>query len=559
MTIRTTSVLSGLHRRASSRAASAAARRSRRALRKLGAAAARSLRGSDSSSRCCADAADKRVLARRTGSSSSSTTATGCSPSKRRRPGVLLYSRAGNDSPRRLPEIASAIARAAVRALRARRRDRRARRATACPTSRCSKSAGALRAARTPSARRSSCRRRSSCSICSPSPVSTCARCRSLERKALLSTLLPTLGPLRYARAHRRARRGAARAGRRARARGRRRARRRTRRTASKRSHDWLKIKPRTPERLRGRAATRRRRAARTVLGALQLAAVRRTASSSTPAASALASTTARSQGDRAELERRRRAEPPARAARPRSAATRLDRAGSRVQVQFTRVDAGRLAAPAGVRAAARRQVSGECDAGADAAESSAAETETRWQTRRPSGQRLDRPAGPHSRPQLDLTNLDKLVLARRQLHEGRPDRVLPRDRPWLLPYLANRPVVLTRFPDGIDGKSFYPEGRAGVRAEWLRARDDVERARQREIHYFVLDDVDVARSTSRTSARSRCTSGRAASRALEQPDWCVVDLDPKEAPLTRRRAARARVHELCETIGLPNYVKTTG
>src|SRR6185436_2581083 len=26
----------------------------------------------------------------------------------------------------------------------------------------------------------------------------------------------------------------------------------------------------------------------------------------------------------------------------------------------------------------------------------------------------------------------------------------------WMLPYLRDRPVVLTRYPDGIDGKSFY-------------------------------------------------------------------------------------------------------
>jgi bifunctional non-homologous end joining protein LigD len=38
----------------------------------------------------------------------------------------------------------------------------------------------------------------------------------------------------------------------------------------------------------------------------------------------------------------------------------------------------------------------------------------------------------------------------------------------WLLPYLANRPVVLTRFPDGIDGKSFYQKD-APVCLEWIR------------------------------------------------------------------------------------------
>src|SRR5207302_2258554 len=39
----------------------------------------------------------------------------------------------------------------------------------------------------------------------------------------------------------------------------------------------------------------------------------------------------------------------------------------------------------------------------------------------------------------------------------------------WLLPYLANRPVVLTRFPDGIDGKSFYQKDAPVFAPEWVR------------------------------------------------------------------------------------------
>ncbi|MFN2637467.1 MAG: non-homologous end-joining DNA ligase, partial [Gemmatimonadaceae bacterium] len=39
----------------------------------------------------------------------------------------------------------------------------------------------------------------------------------------------------------------------------------------------------------------------------------------------------------------------------------------------------------------------------------------------------------------------------------------------WLLPYLTNRPVVLTRFPDGIDGKSFYQKDAPVFAPEWMR------------------------------------------------------------------------------------------
>jgi len=46
---------------------------------------------------------------------------------------------------------------------------------------------------------------------------------------------------------------------------------------------------------------------------------------------------------------------------------------------------------------------------------------------------------------------------------------------------------------------------------------------------------------------------------SLELPDWCVIDLDPKEAPFSDVIRCAQVLHRLCETVRLPNYVKTTG
>jgi bifunctional non-homologous end joining protein LigD len=45
----------------------------------------------------------------------------------------------------------------------------------------------------------------------------------------------------------------------------------------------------------------------------------------------------------------------------------------------------------------------------------------------------------------------------------------------------------------------------------------------------------------------------------LEKPDWTIVDLDPKNAPREWVVPLALAIHELCEAIGLPNYVKTSG
>ena len=46
---------------------------------------------------------------------------------------------------------------------------------------------------------------------------------------------------------------------------------------------------------------------------------------------------------------------------------------------------------------------------------------------------------------------------------------------------------------------------------------------------------------------------------SLDRPDWCVLDLDPKGAPFENVVRIARLLHEVCEDIELPNYVKTSG
>ncbi len=45
----------------------------------------------------------------------------------------------------------------------------------------------------------------------------------------------------------------------------------------------------------------------------------------------------------------------------------------------------------------------------------------------------------------------------------------------------------------------------------------------------------------------------------LEHPDWCVMDLDPKEAPFAHVVQVAKALHRLCDQIELPSYIKTSG
>ncbi|HET7188553.1 MAG TPA: DNA ligase D [Gemmatimonadaceae bacterium] len=129
---------------------------------------------------------------------------------------------------------------------------------------------------------------------------------------------------------------------------------------------------------------------------------------------------------------------------------------------------------------------------------------------------------------------------------------------PWMLPYLRNRPVVLTRFPDGIDGKSFYQKDAPEFAPDWMRVERIWSEETQREIRYFVCDDVEsLLYIANMGSIPLHIWASRVGS--LEQPDWCVIDLDPKDAPFSDVVRTAQVLHRLCDAAGLPNYVKTTG
>ncbi|HVT41166.1 MAG TPA: DNA ligase D [Gemmatimonadaceae bacterium] len=129
---------------------------------------------------------------------------------------------------------------------------------------------------------------------------------------------------------------------------------------------------------------------------------------------------------------------------------------------------------------------------------------------------------------------------------------------PWMLPYLANRPLVMTRFPDGIDGKSFYQKDAPEFAPEWIRTIPIWSEDSQRDVRYFVCEDVESLLYVANLgSIPMHIWNSRVGS--LEQPDWCVFDLDPKEAPFSDVVRTALVLRKLCESIGLPSFVKTTG
>ena len=150
--------------------------------------------------------------------------------------------------------------------------------------------------------------------------------------------------------------------------------------------------------------------------------------------------------------------------------------------------------------------------------------------------------------------------------------RYLARVAPWMLPHLADRPLFVTRFPNGVTRQELLPEALgagAAVRphgAHLLRS----QRARRRLPHLREPRHAPLARPDGRARAARLVLPDRAARRtrwaaagtftgseaALERsilnyPDFIVFDLDPyvysgreaegEEPELHRRAFPRTR------------------
>ncbi len=164
----------------------------------------------------------------------------------------------------------------------------------------------------------------------------------------------------------------------------------------------------------------------------------------------------------------------------------------------------------------------------------------------------------PPERPTVAFTNRDKVFWPADGYTKGDLIAYYESVAEWLLPYLEDRPVVLTRYPDGIDGKSFFQKDAPVYAPSWLRLETMWSEHAEREIRYFVLDDVEsLLYVANMGTIPLHVWSSRVA--ALERPDWCILDLDPKGAPLKHVVAIARHLHELCEDVGLPSFVKTSG
>lgn len=159
---------------------------------------------------------------------------------------------------------------------------------------------------------------------------------------------------------------------------------------------------------------------------------------------------------------------------------------------------------------------------------------------------------------EVKLTNLGKIYWPEDGYTKGDLVEYYRGITPWLLPYLTDRPLVMTRFPDGIHGKSFFQKDLPKSAPSWLHTETLWSDGSERELRYLIGgDEASILWFANAGSIPLHLWASR--TTALDKPDWCILDLDPKEAPFAHVVEVAIALKALCDEIALPCFIKTSG
>lgn len=157
----------------------------------------------------------------------------------------------------------------------------------------------------------------------------------------------------------------------------------------------------------------------------------------------------------------------------------------------------------------------------------------------------------------LSLTNLDKVLWPEEGITKAQFIEYHVKMAPVLLPHLEGRPMVFTRYPNGIQGKSFYQKNIPPYAPLWLKTYEIP--SSKRTIRYVAIEDED----SLIWAANQGCIELHpwlSRYHRLDYPDFAVFDFDPMEGTdFEDARKIALALKQLLDIEGLQGFPKTSG
>jgi bifunctional non-homologous end joining protein LigD len=158
---------------------------------------------------------------------------------------------------------------------------------------------------------------------------------------------------------------------------------------------------------------------------------------------------------------------------------------------------------------------------------------------------------------ELKLSNLGKVLYPQAGFTKRQLIDYYAAIAPVLLGHLAGRPLTVTRWPDGVQAKSFFQKQSPAHRPDWVATATVA--SERKPIDYTLADDLPTLLWLANLAAIELHVP-LASAEAIERPTALVFDLDPgAPASIIECCHVAAQLHGMFENLGLQSFAKTSG
>ncbi len=157
------------------------------------------------------------------------------------------------------------------------------------------------------------------------------------------------------------------------------------------------------------------------------------------------------------------------------------------------------------------------------------------------------------------ISRLDKTFFPEDKYTKGDLIQYYMEISPYIIKHLNHRPVVFTRYPDGIGGQHFYQKNAPAYLPSWVETFSYYSKDSERAIEYILIKEAAVLAWL----ANQACIEMHpwlSSISTLDCPDFAVIDLDPSPANSFPEVIDMALlIKNIFNELGLRTYPKTSG
>lgn len=159
----------------------------------------------------------------------------------------------------------------------------------------------------------------------------------------------------------------------------------------------------------------------------------------------------------------------------------------------------------------------------------------------------------------LHLTNQNKTYFPNDGITKGDIVNYYNEVSELILPYLKDRPQSMNRFPNGINGPSFYQKDvDVDKIPAWLKTKAVFSESNNATIDYIICND----KQTLLYMANLGCIDinpWNSTFKKIDNPNWIVIDIDPEKEDFAAVVKTALTVKEVMDELDTDCYCKTSG